>query len=125
MATPSIGAGTVADKPTDSVKHQTANILKKLDKLLAKAAPKVRDDLALIEGIGPKIAKILNDAGVSTFQALATTPAAAVQTLLDQAGPRFAIAGPGTWAEQARLLARGDRAAFQKLTERLTGGVRK
>ena len=98
----------------------------------AKKAAKVRgkardgsDDLALIEGIGPKIAGLLKAAGIDTFDALAKAPVDKVQEVLEAGGSKFNLAKPATWAEQAALAASGDWAAFDKLTEELVGGVRK
>ena len=104
---------------------------------VAKAAPakktaKVRgkkrdgsDDLELIEGVGPKIAGLLVDAGINTFDALSKASVESVQAVLDAGGSKFNMAKPETWAEQAALAAKGDWAAFDKLTEELVGGVRK
>ncbi len=98
----------------------------------AKKSAKVRgkkrdgsDDLELIEGIGPKIAGLLKDAGIDTFDALAKAPVTKVQEVLEAGGSKFNLAKPESWAEQAALAAKGDWAAFDKLTEELVGGVRK
>ena len=104
---------------------------------LAAAAPagktaKVRgkkrdgsDDLELIEGVGPKIAGLLKDAGINTFDALSKAPVDKVKEVLEAGGSKFNLAKPETWAEQAALAAKGDWAAFDKLTQELVGGVRK
>jgi predicted flap endonuclease-1-like 5' DNA nuclease len=81
------------------------------------------DDLKVIEGIGPQIAKLLNNDGITTFEGLSRAPVARLKQVLTAAGPRFAMANPGTWAQQAGLLARGDKAAFEALTKRLRAGV--
>ena len=65
------------------------------------------------------------DAGVTTFEALSTTPVDKVQAILDAGGSKFNLAKPETWAEQAALAAKGDWAAFDALTKELVGGVRK
>jgi large subunit ribosomal protein L21 len=83
------------------------------------------DDLELIEGIGPKIAGLLKDAGIDSFDALAKAPVSKVQEVLEAGGSKFNLAKPETWAEQAALAAKGDWAAFDKLTQELVGGVRK
>lgn len=82
------------------------------------------DDLTRIEGIGPKIAGRLQAAGITTFATLAATPVAQLETLLAAAGPRFKLARPDTWPEQAALLAAGDEAGFAALAAALKGGVR-
>ena len=83
------------------------------------------DDLELIEGVGPKIAGLLVGAGINTFDALSKASVESVQAVLDAGGSKFNMAKPETWAEQAALAAKGDWAAFDKLTEELVGGVRK
>ena len=83
------------------------------------------DDLELIEGVGPKIAGLLVDAGINSFDALSKASVESVQAVLDAGGSKFNMAKPETWAEQAALAAKGDWAAFDKLTEELVGGVRK
>jgi large subunit ribosomal protein L21 len=77
---------------------------------VANAAPakkaakaKVGDDLTLIEGIGPKIAGLFNDAGITTFAQLADTSVDKMKEILHAAGPRFQMHNPGTWAEQGAM----------------------
>jgi large subunit ribosomal protein L21 len=69
----------------------------------AKAKAAGGDDLTLIEGIGPKIAGLFNDAGIMTFAQLADTSVEKMQEILTAAGPRYTMHNPGTWAEQAAL----------------------
>ncbi|MBL8329835.1 MAG: hypothetical protein JNJ71_13380 [Rubrivivax sp.] len=90
----------------------------------ARADADVRpDDLQRIEGIGPKIEAILQAAGIRSYQDLASAEPERLQALLQQAGPRFALARPGTWPRQSALLAAGDEAGFAQLTAELKGGV--
>lgn len=97
---------------------------------ISKATPKRRavvvapDDLVRLEGIGPKIAERLQAAGIRTFAELANTPVARLEAVLAEAGPRFRLAAPQTWPEQAALLAAGDEAGFAALTAKLTAGRR-
>ena len=83
------------------------------------AAP---DDLTAIEGIGPKIKALLNDAGITTFAQLAETSPDDLRSILRAAGRRFSLADPQTWPEQARLARDGDWDAFEALTRELKGG---
>jgi large subunit ribosomal protein L21 len=99
---------------------------------VAKKASKVRgkkkdgsDDIELIEGIGPKIAELLKAANLGTFEALSKATPEKITEVLHVAGSKFNMAKPETWPEQAALAAKGDWAAFDKLTEELVGGVRK
>ena len=83
------------------------------------------DDLTRIEGIGPRIAALLKDAGITGFAALATARADRLEAVLAAAGPRFRLAQPATWPQQAALLAAGDEAGFAALVAELKGGVRR
>lgn len=84
---------------------------------------KVADDLVKIEGIGPKTVKLLNRAGIETFEDLAQAKAADVQELLDGAG--LQMMNPEGWIDQAKLAAKGDWDGFEKLQRELKGGRRK
>lgn len=83
------------------------------------AAPVKKDDLVLIEGIGPKIAEAFNKAGIMTFKQLSTTPVERLHHLLAEA--KYA-ADPTTWPEQARLAAEGKMDELKKLQDALIGG---
>ena len=80
------------------------------------------DDLTRIEGIGPKIAEHLAAAGVTTFAALADASVEQLQTVLDEAGPRYRVHNPGTWPEQAALARDGKDEELAKLQDELKGG---
>jgi predicted flap endonuclease-1-like 5' DNA nuclease len=96
-----------------------------IDLAAAKAAGfalKGPDDLEVVEGIGPKIAQIFRDAGVTTFARLAAMSPAEIQPLLDAAGPNFRIANPQTWPEQAALAAANRWTELKVLQDSLTAG---
>lgn len=78
------------------------------------------DDLVIIEGIGPKVAKVLNEAGIHSFADLAGANAADLQRTLDAAG--LQMMNPEGWIEQAKLAARGDMDGLKKLQDELKGG---
>ena len=78
------------------------------------------DNLAKIEGIGPKVAKTLNNAGILTFEDLANAKVEDIQKILTDAGLRMMDAT--TWPEQARLAADGNWDALQSLQDNLSGG---
>jgi hypothetical protein len=80
------------------------------------------DDLKSLEGIGPKVAKLLNENGIHTFSQLAAADAAKLKEVLDAAG--YAYMDPQGWIEQAHLAAKGDAAGLQKLQDELKGGRR-
>ena len=82
---------------------------------------KVRfNDLTVVEGIGPKIADLLQTTGgIKTWWELHRTDVATLRTLLDGAGPRFQIHDPSSWPQQAGMLARGEWEDFKDLTAEL------
>lgn len=83
-------------------------------------AEKPVDDLTIIEGIGPKIAQILSDAGIKTYDQLAEAEPARLEDILRE--NRLQMADPSSWSEQARLAAAGDQAGLQELQARLNAG---
>jgi len=85
----------------------------------AEAPP---DDLTRIEGIGPKVAKVLASVGITTFQALATADYSRVKQALVDAG--WPYMDPASWMEQAKLAAEGRWEELALLQERLKGGRR-
>lgn len=80
------------------------------------------DDLTVIEGIGPKVAKILNQVGIHSFADLAGANADEVEKVLDAAG--LQMMDPDGWIEQAKLAAKGDMDGLKKLQDELKGGRR-
>ena len=80
------------------------------------------DDFKKIEGIGPKIAGLITDAGIITFAQLAETPAEKIKEILSAAGSRYATHNPTTWPKQAKMAADGDWDALKKWQDELDGG---
>ncbi len=100
--------------------------MRKLETSLAAASPtvaaEVADDLKKVEGIGPKIEGLLNDAGIHTWAQLADAQVEKLQKVLDEAGKRFQIHDPSTWPEQARMAAEGQWEELKKYQDILMGG---
>ena len=93
----------------------------RLEALPALAVPEA-NDLAAIEGIGPRIHDILNDAGIKTFAQLADTPVARIREILVAAELRVP-ANPSTWPAQARLAAESKWRELKELQDSLKGGA--
>jgi predicted flap endonuclease-1-like 5' DNA nuclease len=93
-------------------------------KTLPASEPKavVPDNLEIIEGIGPVIARILNEAGIKTFVQLAATPVSKITDIVKAAGLRLFDAT--TWPEQAKLAAEGKMDELKKLQDSLKAGRR-
>ncbi len=77
--------------------------------------------LEKIEGIGPKISKLLNARSIYTFADLAKANVEELQQCLAEAGPQYRLANPVTWPEQARLAAEGNWEALDALQADLKG----
>ena len=84
-----------------------------------KSQPKA-DDLKKIEGIGPKIATVLIDAGITTFVALSQTDAETLTAIIREAGIRVAF--PQTWPKQAHFAEAEDWGALTEYQSTLVGG---
>ena len=82
----------------------------------------VRDDLTKVEGIGPKIKNLLNDAGIWSFRQLADSNPEDLQELLNNAGPRYRIHSPTTWPAQANLAAEEKWDELHSWQNELKGG---
>lgn len=80
------------------------------------------DDLKIVEGIGPKIEELFRNAGISTWAQLAITDVEKMKEILAEAGSRYQMHDPATWAKQAELAAAGDWEAFEKYLDELKGG---
>ncbi len=92
-------------------------------KTVAKKTTSIKsDDLKKIEGIGPKIAQLLNDAGIHTFAKLAKTSTDQISKILLEAGSRYKMHDPTTWPEQAKIAAAGDWEKLKELQDYLDGG---
>jgi predicted flap endonuclease-1-like 5' DNA nuclease len=83
------------------------------------------DDLTRIEGIGPKIAGLFQDAGIFTFARLAASRPDELSRILGQEDERLArLADPTTWPQQASLAAANAWGALEDLQKELTAGRR-
>jgi predicted flap endonuclease-1-like 5' DNA nuclease len=87
-----------------------------------KKAASTKDDLKIVEGIGPKIEELLNAAGINTFADLSKSNEAALRAILDGGGKRYAIHNPSTWGQQAGLAAAGKMDELKVWQAELTGG---
>ena len=81
-----------------------------------------KDDFKLVEGIGPKIAQFLNDAGINTRAELAATEVSKIKEILADAGSRYATHDPTTWPKQAELAAAGEMDKLKAWQDELDGG---
>jgi hypothetical protein len=85
-----------------------------------KSAKENADDLVKIEGIGPKVVRVLKDIGITTYDELAHAKVDRIQEALDAAG--LQMTNPKGWIAQAKLAAQGDWKGFEKLQSELKSG---
>lgn len=90
---------------------------------LAGFSVKGDDDIIIIEGIGPKIAELFKNNGVSTFAQISKLSVPDMLAILDKGGPRFKLANPGSWAQQAKLAAENRWSELKVLQDDLYAGV--
>ena len=81
------------------------------------------NDLKIIEGIGTALEKILNLAGINSFEELSGYDETSLRQILSDAGSRFKVHNPSSWPQQAKLAAEGNWDALKVLQERLNLGL--
>ena len=94
----------------------------KAEKPAKKKAADKADKLNKIEGIGPKIASVLNEAGINSFDNLAASTPEAIREILDNAEGNFKAHDPATWPEQANMAAEGNWDALKEWQDNHIGG---
>lgn len=123
-----VPAAPVVKATPATPKAAAAPVASVIDLAAAKKAGfsiKNANDLTIVEGIGPKINELFNNAGIKTFAQLASTTVPQMRKILDAGGSRFRIANPGTWAQQAALAADNKWAELKKLQDKLSAGLKK
>ncbi len=91
-------------------------------KAAAKKSTAKADDLKKIEGIGPKIAETLVEAGIATYADLAKAKPAKISEIIEGVRGNHV---PDTWPKQAQLAADGKWDELKELQDKLDGGVEK
>lgn len=81
-----------------------------------------KDDLKIVEGIGPKIEKIFHESNIFTFADLAATATEDIKKILEKAGSRYVMHDPTTWPKQAKLAKDGRWDELKKWQSELDKG---
>lgn len=71
-----------------------------------------KDDLQVIEGVGPRIEEVLNNNGIHTWKELSQTPEKDLKLILEKSG--LGSHDPKTWPKQAHM---ADNAYWDELKE--------
>lgn len=106
-------AAAFAETPVETIAEQPAK---------TKSTSKQQDDLTKIEGIGPKAAEVLQEAGVKTFVKLSKSTPEELKEILEKSGGHFNALNPATWPEQAELAAAARWDELKVLQDKLIGG---
>ena len=109
-------------QPQPIAVEESTLIAKKPKPEVVPGTPDKPDDLSIIEGIGPKIASVLQGVGIKTFAQLAHTNVAILEDTLKTASIR--LADPASWPEQAKLASEGKMDELKALQDTLKGGRR-
>lgn len=88
----------------------------------ASAKSSKKDDLKIVEGIGPKIEELCHKAGIYTFAELAATEPSKLKSILEEAGPRFQMHDPSTWPSQSALARDGKWDELKQWQDELNKG---
>ena len=91
-------------------------------KTVTPQAASAKDDLKKIEGIGPKIEELFNNAGIHTFAELAAADVEHLKEILHAAGPRYTIHNPASWSHQSEMAAAGQWAELKIWQDAHIGG---
>jgi predicted flap endonuclease-1-like 5' DNA nuclease len=113
----------VVEVPMPATKKES--IKKATAKKIAKPADKkaaVADDLGKMEGIGKKIASLLNKAGIVTYKDLAKTTIKNLNSILEEAGNEYKMHNPASWPKQAKLAASRKWEELEVLQSQLKAG---
>ena len=88
-----------------------------------KAKKSEADDLTKIEGVGPKAAEALVNAGMDTFSKVAKGDAEKIKEVLTEANSRMAHLDTTSWPKQAKMAADGNWDELKEWQDSVKGGV--
>lgn len=100
-------------------------IKKEIKERFEKSSPrakKQKDNLRIIEGVGPKIESLLEREQIASFKQLSQTNMEQLKDILKKAGDRYAFHNPATWPEQALLAHEHKWDELEEFQDYLKGG---
>ncbi|NHF58406.1 30S ribosomal protein S2 [Flavobacteriaceae bacterium TP-CH-4] len=116
-APPVVAKNPRTEVDVEEVKEEVAK-----EKSTSKKASK-SDDLTKIEGVGPKAAEALANAGFETFGKLAKADADKIKEILTEASSRMAHLDPTSWPKQAQMAADEKWDELKEWQDKAKGGV--
>ena len=113
----------VVEKEPEAVVEEKVEVVK--EEKVAKEAPKKAEaeDLTKIEGVGPKAAEALVNAGMTTFADVAKGEPEKIKEILTEASSRMAHLDPTSWPKQAQMAADGKWDELKEWQDNVKGGV--
>ena len=111
-----------ADLSREESQELTTKILGNEAKKTTEEVVQEPDDLTIIEGIGPKINQIFQEAGIQTYEQLSNTDLDTLKSLLEES--RLSFADPKSWPEQAKLAYVENWDELEEMQDKLKGGRR-
>lgn len=114
---------TVETKAPPVVAKTTENEVDADSVAEAVATEGTADDLTKIEGVGPKAAEALVNAGLDTYAKIALADADDMKAILTEASSRMAHLDPTSWPKQAQMAADGQWEELKEWQDSVKGGV--
>lgn len=115
---PSMPKASVAPAPTVTTQAAPPPAPAPVAVPVVRASAK-RDDLLIIEGIGPKSKDVLNKAGITSFEQIANLTPDDLYRIIKVEGGVNLVGDTKTWPKQARLLADGKMKEFEEYVKYL------
>ena len=81
------------------------------------------DDFTKIEGVGPKAAEAISNAGIKTFAELSKSKADKIKEILTKASSRMAHLDPTSWPKQAKMASEDKWDELKEWQDNAKGGV--
>lgn len=100
-----------------------ANVAKKMQEKKTPSLIQKKNNLRLIEGIGPKIETLLNDGWIYSYSDLSKSHCDGIKVILEKWGTRYALHNPMTWPKQALLAQNWEWDILREYQEKLVKGV--
>ncbi|WP_396635642.1 30S ribosomal protein S2 [Maribacter sp. R77961] len=122
-APPVVAKATEVKVDVEATKEAVAEEKKEAPKKEAKKKSEKGDDLTKIEGVGPKAAEALTNAGLGTFAAVAKADADKMKEILTEASSRMAHLDPTSWSKQAQMAADEKWDELKEWQDNVKGGV--
>ena len=125
-APPVLQKATKIEVDVEATKKEVANDTSD-DETSAKKEKKAKkseaDDLTKIEGVGPKAAEALVNAGMDTFSKVAKGDAEKIKEVLTEANSRMAHLDTTSWPKQSKMAADGNWDELKEWQDSVKGGV--